>query len=67
MRGPDVLELQQRLNQSLLYNVEEDGTYDAEVTRAVTEYQLLNGIEGDPRGVYGRNTRRHLESHTTEP
>ncbi|SPE55969.1 putative peptidoglycan binding domain protein [Streptomyces netropsis] len=72
MRGPDVLEMQQRLNEEggwLLAPdvVREDGHYSGEDGHAVADFQRDNGIKGDPSGVYGPNTRRALEAMTSEP
>ncbi|MZE76448.1 peptidoglycan-binding protein, partial [Streptomyces sp. SID5475] len=68
MSGPEVLEMQQRLNQVGLFStVDEDGSYDDQDERAVDSYQRWNGVEGDPRGVYGPATRRSLEERTEEP
>lgn len=72
MRGSDVLEMQQRLNEEggwLLAPdvVREDGHYSGEDRHAVADFQRDNGIEGDASGVYGPNTRRALEAMTSEP
>ncbi|MCC9741855.1 peptidoglycan-binding domain-containing protein [Streptomyces sp. MNU89] len=68
MSGPEVLEMQQRLNQVGLFStVDEDGSYDEQDERAIANYQLWNGVEGDPSGVYGPATRRSLEERTEEP
>ncbi|MEU7579023.1 peptidoglycan-binding domain-containing protein [Streptomyces sp. NPDC041068] len=66
-KGPRVTELQGRLSQLYLYVGERDGTYSPQVTSAVTRYQWARGLHEDPPGEYGRETRRSLESETTEP
>ncbi|WP_328401129.1 peptidoglycan-binding protein [Streptomyces sp. NBC_00390] len=65
--GPSVEELQRRLDQLRLYEGPFDGEYDADVEEAVRRYQWARGIDRDPEGVYGRDTRRALESETYEP
>ncbi|NUP43527.1 MAG: hypothetical protein HOY76_42515 [Streptomyces sp.] len=65
--GSEVVELQERLGQLLLYLGSKDGEYDDGVRNAVTSFQNTYGVEGDPKGVYGPNTRRALESRTDEP
>ncbi|CAM5506523.1 hypothetical protein SALBM135S_04594 [Streptomyces alboniger] len=65
--GPAVAELQARLAQLHLYTGEADGAYTRQVSEAVTHYQLARGLTEDPRGAYGRETRRSLEAETEEP
>ncbi|SOE14008.1 Putative peptidoglycan binding domain-containing protein [Streptomyces sp. 2323.1] len=65
--GPEVAELQQRLQQLGLYPGAADGRYDAEVRAAVSRYQRQYGVTGDPDGVYGAGTRASLESRTSAP
>ncbi|MEV5479376.1 MULTISPECIES: peptidoglycan-binding protein [Streptomyces] len=65
--GPQVAELQQRLQQLGLYPGAADGRYDAEVRAAVSRYQRQYGVTGDPDGVYGAGTRASLESRTGKP
>ncbi|MFH8571418.1 peptidoglycan-binding protein [Streptomyces sp. NPDC017993] len=65
--GPEVEELQDRLGQLALYVGEDDGRYDADVRAAVSRYQRVHGLQGDPDGVYGAATRASLESRTREP
>ncbi|MFF3642093.1 peptidoglycan-binding protein [Streptomyces sp. NPDC002564] len=65
--GPRVVELQGRLAQLDLYTGERDGRYSYEVTEAVLRYQWARGLSDDMPGEYGRETRRSLESETTEP
>lgn len=65
--GPEVVELQKRLGQLLIYLGSSDGEYDDGVRNAVSSFQTTYGVEGDPKGVYGPHTRRALESRTDEP
>ncbi|MFF7649412.1 peptidoglycan-binding protein [Streptomyces sp. NPDC007983] len=65
--GAEVIELQKRLTQLLLFIGNADGEYDDGVKDAVASYQDRYDIKGDPEGVYGENTRRDLESRTDEP
>ncbi|WP_128429814.1 peptidoglycan-binding domain-containing protein [Streptomyces cyaneus] len=66
-QGPEVTELQLRLRQIGHYGGNVDGDYDREVEGAVRTYQLTRVILGDESGVYGRETRKSLESETSEP
>ncbi|MEU0805592.1 peptidoglycan-binding protein [Streptomyces sp. NPDC005970] len=65
--GSEVVELQKRLGQLLIYLGPSDGEYDDGVRNAVSSFQTTYGVEGDPKGVYGPNTRRALESRTDDP
>ncbi|MEU1278980.1 peptidoglycan-binding protein [Streptomyces sp. NPDC005805] len=67
--GPEVRDLQKRLQQLWLYSREEraDGIFDQGVEDAVKVYQWHRGIQSDPLGVYGPETRRALESETRRP
>ncbi|MCZ7460520.1 peptidoglycan-binding domain-containing protein [Streptomyces sp. WMMC940] len=65
--GPEVVELQERLEQVGLYGGRSHGRYDGRVEDAVAEYQDDNGIRDDPEGVYGPATRRALEAETRYP
>ncbi|MDX3224776.1 peptidoglycan-binding domain-containing protein [Streptomyces sp. ME19-01-6] len=65
--GSEVVELQKRLAQLLLYLGATDGEYDDAVRNAVSSFQNTYDVEGDPKGVYGPHTRRALESRTDEP
>ncbi|MGP3925446.1 peptidoglycan-binding domain-containing protein [Streptomyces sp. 8N616] len=65
--GAEVLELQLRLKQEHAYAPKADGVYDSDVQSAVARYQRNHDVPGDPVGTYGPNTRRMLESRTTEP
>ncbi|WP_431046033.1 peptidoglycan-binding domain-containing protein [Streptomyces sp. P1-3] len=66
-RGPEVVELQERLAQVGLYDESADGRYDGGVRYAVLRYQQGYRVEGDEEGVYGAGTRRSLEARTTRP
>ncbi|GHB34842.1 peptidoglycan-binding protein [Streptomyces viridiviolaceus] len=66
-RGPDVAELQQRLQQLHLYTGDVNGNYNRQVEDAVRNYQWARGIRSDEFGVYGEDTRRMLEAETREP
>lgn len=66
-RGPEVRELQQRLQQLYLYMGEAHGTYNTQVADAVARYQFARGTEDDGEGVYGERTRAVLEAETREP
>ncbi|MFD4633825.1 peptidoglycan-binding protein [Streptomyces sp. NPDC058284] len=66
-RGRQVAELQARLAQLYLYVGELDGSYTSQVTDAVSRYQWARGLTDDTRGEYGPQTRRSLESETTDP
>lgn len=65
--GPEVVELQQRLAEVLLYVGPMDGQYGQSVEDAVRSYQDSRNVKGDPKGVYGPKTRRALEAETSEP
>ncbi|MCX5201462.1 peptidoglycan-binding protein [Streptomyces sp. NBC_00237] len=65
--GPDVTELQERLHQVALYNGPRDGRYTARVTESVVSFQSYMGIDDEPKGVYGPETREALEGWTNEP
>ncbi|MFJ6181040.1 peptidoglycan-binding protein [Streptomyces sp. NPDC092295] len=62
--GPEVVRLQRRLAEIRLFHGDPDGRYDDRVAGAVTLYQSYKRIDGDPRGVYGPDTRRALEADT---
>ncbi|WP_309141697.1 peptidoglycan-binding protein [Streptomyces griseicoloratus] len=66
-RGPEVTELQQRLQQLYLYTGDANGVYNRQVEDAVRTYQWARGIRSDELGVYGPDTRRMLETETREP
>ncbi|MFC5802315.1 peptidoglycan-binding domain-containing protein [Streptomyces formicae] len=65
--GPEVVELQERLDQVWLYDGPPNGQYDGRVENAVATYQSYRGITTDPRGTYGPATRRALEAETEYP
>ncbi|MEU1261020.1 peptidoglycan-binding domain-containing protein [Streptomyces cellulosae] len=65
-RGPEVVELQQRLRQVWLYQGDADGRYSHRVEEAVRHYQWQRGIN-EELGVYGPRTRARLESETRTP
>ncbi|MFJ8113565.1 peptidoglycan-binding protein [Streptomyces sp. NPDC096132] len=65
--GPEVTELQLRLEQAGFYDGEADGEFDGEVEDAVRGYQIARLVLADESGVYGKATRRSLESETSEP
>ncbi|MEU1667904.1 peptidoglycan-binding protein [Streptomyces sparsogenes] len=65
--GPEVVELQKRLGQLLIYLGSADGDFDDGVRNAVSSFQTTYGVEGDPEGVYGPQTRKALEARTDEP
>ncbi|MGJ7018548.1 peptidoglycan-binding domain-containing protein [Streptomyces griseorubens] len=62
-RGPEVVELQQRLRMVWLYQGDADGRYSHRVEEAVRHYQWSRGIR-EELGVYGPQTRSRLESET---
>ncbi|MFB8115981.1 peptidoglycan-binding protein [Streptomyces sp. NPDC055962] len=64
-RGPEVSELQRRLQEVWVYRGPEDGTFSHEVEQAVAEYQRWVSVHSDPPGVYGPETRSALESRTS--
>lgn len=67
-QGQQVTELQERLLR--IPNVYDkgavNGQYDATLTAAVARFQVWYGIRGDETGVYGDDTRRDLESRTSQ-
>ncbi|MGW7067344.1 peptidoglycan-binding protein [Streptomyces sp. NPDC054855] len=65
--GPEVAELQERLQQLYLYMDEPHGRYDRQVEDAVARYQYARATHRDGRGVYGEETRAALEAETREP
>ncbi|QQM43606.1 peptidoglycan-binding domain-containing protein [Streptomyces liliifuscus] len=65
--GPEVTELQQRLQQVALFAGTPDGDYDNKTETAVRNYQLTRGINNEDAGTYDKETRTRLESETTEP
>jgi len=65
-RGPEVTELQLRLSQLFLFSGGATGTYNSQTENSVEAYQLSRNVR-EELGVYGEETRRRLESETTEP
>ncbi|MEV5087270.1 peptidoglycan-binding protein [Streptomyces griseoincarnatus] len=65
-RGPEVVELQQRLRMVWLYQGDTDGWYSRRVEEAVRHYQWSRRIH-EELGVYGPQTRSRLESETGTP
>ncbi|MBU5943058.1 peptidoglycan-binding protein [Streptomyces sp. PAM3C] len=65
-RGPEVVELQQRLRMVWLYQGDTDGWYSRRVEEAVRHYQWSRGIH-EELGAYGPQTRSRLESETGTP
>ncbi|MFG2406969.1 peptidoglycan-binding protein [Streptomyces brevispora] len=63
--GPEVAELQRRLQEVWLFRGPADADFTDRVERAVRGFQSSMYIQGDPEGVYGPNTRRALEAVTT--
>lgn len=66
-RGPQVVELQNRLRQigTWLYSGPSDGHYTDRVAYSVAFYQSYMDVQGDPTGVYGPHTRSRLEAQTS--
>ncbi|MEV2227974.1 peptidoglycan-binding domain-containing protein [Streptomyces phaeochromogenes] len=65
--GPEVTELQQRLQQVALFTGTPDGDYDNKTENAVRNYQLTRNIDNEDTGTYDKPTRARLESETTAP
>lgn len=63
--GPEVAELQDRLAQLTIYNGRVDGHFGSKTENAVRTYQSYMGLESDPPGVYGPETRSALEAQTS--
>ncbi|MEU8700407.1 peptidoglycan-binding domain-containing protein [Streptomyces sp. NPDC048680] len=63
--GPEVAELQRRLQEIGLFMSPADADYTDRVQDAVHRYQTYMYIKGDDDGVYGPHTRRALEAITT--
>ncbi|WP_069742419.1 peptidoglycan-binding protein [Streptomyces sp. EN23] len=61
--GPDVADLQGRLERLHLFHGPYDGVYDDDVATAVHRFQWIRGID-DPAGVYGPATRAALLAET---
>lgn len=56
-RGPEVSDLQARLQGQGFTYVSVTGVYDGQTRRGVAQLQSDRGITGDPKGVYGPATR----------
>lgn len=64
--GPEVAELQRRLQEAwVLAQGPTDDDYSERVEKAVHDFQIWWGVQGDPEGVYGPNTRSRLEGATS--
>ncbi|MFE2294199.1 peptidoglycan-binding protein [Streptomyces sp. NPDC059452] len=61
--GPEVAELQRRLERLHLYHGAYDGEYDQDVAVAVHRFQWIRNID-EPAGVYGPATRAALRAET---
>ncbi|MFB8143637.1 peptidoglycan-binding domain-containing protein [Streptomyces parvus] len=61
--GPDVADLQWRLDRLHLFHGPYDGVYDDDVATAVHRFQWIRGVD-DPAGVYGPATRAALLAET---
>ncbi|MFD5651723.1 peptidoglycan-binding protein [Streptomyces sp. NPDC127039] len=68
-RGPEVVELQQRLAglDPRMYWGDINGNFNRQVEDAVRQYQWYRGLYSDGIGVYGPETRRRLESEPRQP
>ncbi|GAA2152779.1 hypothetical protein GCM10009760_49850 [Kitasatospora kazusensis] len=63
--GPAVLAMQQKLAVVLCWeHVRTNGNYDSRTEQAVSDFQTVQGVQGDPDGVYGPNTRAALEQRS---
>jgi len=64
-KGADVLAMQQKLAEVLCWMyVPTSGSFDRRTEDAVSYFQSMQGVQGDPDGVYGPNTRAALEGRT---
>ncbi|MFE2286120.1 peptidoglycan-binding protein [Streptomyces sp. NPDC059443] len=59
--GPEVEKIQRLLSAQGYYRGKFDGKFGDRTRSAVSTFQWENGVEGDPYGVYGPQTRRALE------
>ncbi|MFF0477580.1 peptidoglycan-binding protein [Streptomyces sp. NPDC004284] len=64
--GPDVVDLQQRLQQLYLYLGSADGVFSESVEAALSRFQTARAIPEEP-GVYGPMTRTALYAETDRP
>ncbi|MFI1191179.1 peptidoglycan-binding protein [Streptomyces californicus] len=62
--GPDVAELQRRLDQVRVFHGPYDGVFDDDLADAVHRFQWIRGVE-DEAGVYGPATRAALVAETS--
>lgn len=65
--GSEVTELQLRLKQLYLFAGTADGDFDKQLEDSVRAYQWTRGLDKDPKGVYGAETRAALERETSQP
>ncbi|WP_069172627.1 peptidoglycan-binding domain-containing protein [Streptomyces griseus] len=63
--GPEVAELQRRMQEIWVYRGPADAEYSGRVEDAVADFQQWVSVRSDPPGVYGPETRRALEARTT--
>ncbi|MEU1122190.1 peptidoglycan-binding domain-containing protein [Streptomyces sp. NPDC005899] len=63
--GPEVAELQRRMQEIWVYRGPADADYSSRVEAAVRDFQRWVSVRSDPPGVYGPETRRALEAQTT--
>ncbi|GAA0701463.1 hypothetical protein GCM10010193_65390 [Kitasatospora atroaurantiaca] len=64
-KGADVLAMQEKLAEVLCWMyVPTSGTFDRRTEDAVSYFQSIQGVQGDPDGVYGPSTRAALEGRT---
>ncbi|MEV0846037.1 peptidoglycan-binding domain-containing protein [Streptomyces sp. NPDC049954] len=63
--GPEVEELQRRLQLVHLYPGKPNGRFDSRLEQTLTAYQWTRGAT-DERGVYGPDTRTKLEGETSQ-
>ncbi|MEU3206520.1 peptidoglycan-binding domain-containing protein [Streptomyces cyaneofuscatus] len=64
--GPEVTDLQYRLQFLDLYTAEADGVYNPGVADSVAAYQRLRHITTDPSGQYGPATKAALQREVPE-
>jgi peptidoglycan hydrolase-like protein with peptidoglycan-binding domain len=53
--------MQDRLRRAHVFFHKANGYYGRSTVDAVAQFQVWYGVRGDPRGVYGPNTRAALE------
>ncbi|HEY9875050.1 MAG TPA: peptidoglycan-binding protein [Candidatus Obscuribacterales bacterium] len=64
-RGPEVVTLQQRLQQLGYFNGPVNGNFGTQTQSALRQFQRSQGL--NPDGVYGRNTQEALEAAFYQP